>query len=225
MAFDAVKYKELIVHALEHCVSNEELMHIYNRWVENVTGGPRLYSMTDFDDNETWLESLVEPSSIIRRVREEFTGFDLNNDYYLSSDSGYESFDDVSDNVDIDGIANSIVDGELEIFDSEFDLDELKAQCEDKKYRPLKNANELRNLFKDCTDKAVYVRGKDWSSDNDYMWLRLNSYGTRDGVFTFSLGNMCMTAREWFEKYVFSFTGAVNDYQPFGVEDKEAEED
>ena len=221
MAFDADKYKELIVHALEHCVSNEELMHIYNRWVENVTGGPRLYSMTDFDDNEIWLESLVEPSSIIRRVREEFTGFDLNNDYYLSSDSGYESFDDVSDNVDIDGIANSIVDGELEIFDSEFDLDELKAQCEDKKYRPLKNANELRNLFRDCTDKAVYVRGKDWSNNNDYMWLRLNSYGIRDGVFTFSLGNMCMTAREWFENYEFSFSGANDDYHPFGIEENE----
>lgn len=218
MAIDMEKLQDLIFETLKGIENDDEcaLVSLWNAYVDKTGHGAAIYYMSDFNDNEDWLKR-EDPDDIVETVHDKFSEFDATDSYYVKDSGAYESFCNPGHIVDYEELVDAFIEGEFSHF--KIDLNTLKAQCEDKKYRPLKNVIELRDLFRDCTDRAVYVRGKDWSNDNDYMWLRLNSYGIRDGILTFSLGTMCMTAHEWFELYEFSFTGAVNDYHPFGAED------
>lgn len=220
MAIDMEKLQDLLFDTLKRIENDNEcaFVSLWNEYVDKTGHGATIYYMSDFNDNEDWLKSEA-PDDIVEIVHDKFSEFDPSDSYYVKDSGDYESFSNLDHIVDYEELTDAFIKGEFSHF--KIDLNALKAQCEDKKYRPLNTGCELRNLFRDCTDKAVYVRGKDWSNDKDYMWLRLNSYGLRDGVLTFSLGNMCMTAREWFEKYEFSFTGALNDYHPFAVEENE----
>ena len=223
MAIDMEKLQDLLFEKLKGIEKDDEcaLVRIWNEYVDNTGHGAAIYYMSDFNDNEDWLKR-QDPDDIVETVHDKFSEFDPSDSYYVKDSGDFESFSNLDHIVDYEELIDAFIGGEFS--HCMIDLNSLKAKCVEKEYRPLNTAAELRNLFKDCTDKAVYVRGMGWTNGNDYMWLRLNSYGIRDGVLTFSLGNMCMTAREWFEKYVFSFTGAINDYQRFGVELR-AEED
>lgn len=204
------KLKAAVKEAIYDC----DRADVVEAWNEICSDSYHIYPMADFDEVcDTFVN--MSASEIIREVNDNFDNFDDGEDYFYMDYGSYKSTDDPFDIIDMDELAQNVIDGEVEI--DGLDLDEIKEEVKKEcgSYRAFKTIDEFKETILVKIGETIEFRSKE---DNDrVVTAMLIEVGIDYAHAPFvALGRSSFNFSTLFNGYEYKKDG---EWVPFGVLD------